>query len=104
MATDSQGNRCRLIVFPGEWDEFYRQYLPGDELPARFLFDQHQLLGKETAADRYNHAATGFELRHQWWWHMTGGGCNYDGIERGVFFPAIIAVADVHRYIVIPQS
>ncbi len=23
-AIENQGNRSRLIVFPGEWDEFYR--------------------------------------------------------------------------------
>ena len=107
---DNQGNRCRsgetggLIVFPGERDEFYGQDLPGNELPVEIFLDQHQLLGEKAATDRDDHVATGFELRHQWRRHMTGGCRDHDSIEGSVFFPAIITVADAYCNIVIPQS
>ena len=91
-------------MFPGEWHEPDRQDLPGDELPAGLFLDQYQLLGEKAAADGNHHAATGFELRHQRWRHVAGGRRDHDGVERGVFLPAIVAVADARRYILIAQT
>ena len=88
------GARYRLgLMTTGQGYKGDGQQLTGMDFTCSVLAHQQQLLGHEAAADRNDHAPTGFELGDQRRWNMAGSGSNHNGVEGCVFLPAVITVA-----------
>ena len=91
------------LVLAGKWNETDRQYLPCDYATFCIFPHQGQLLDLELVADRDQHDAPGFDLLYQRWWYVARGRGHHDGVERTLFGPTVITVANTRLNVVITE-
>jgi len=70
-----------------------RHQRPAFKFALLVLFNQHQRLGGQGAADRYHHSASRRKLLKQRRWNLPGGGSHDNGIKGRIFGPAEVSVA-----------
>ena len=61
----------------------------------------HLLVG---LADGDDHDAAGFQLLHQWWRDVAGGGRNHDGVKGRVFLPTVVAIGMAGKHVPVAQA
>ena len=91
---ESYCNERHSIPLAGKRHETHRQQLPRLHAAIFVLGDEEQLLNQERASHRDHHPAPRLELSNQLRRNVGGRRGDDDAVERGVFEPTEIAVAD----------